>query len=272
MIIELVTKQKKAKLQWVSMITQVSVESLTMNVEEMGLKIEDDFILLPSESKDQKALNLVKDKREQLLTSIIDGRYYRYNPAHSAHVVFDNVRKVIPMGRQTIRETEWLIDRFAKIKYIIISPNGEVIDTDEREAKLILERMKNDFRNYSDTILRTYIPIKKYLEFLIIPLLHDEEKGLSAQLLEHASKEDLRISNLAGSTIEQNILNKKVDKKGVVKNFTFRHLDGTTKLYKSHQIYKLNYQYMQIYEMEFRKQFYNQQNFITDTIRNILKK
>ncbi|MHA1556423.1 MAG: hypothetical protein ACTSPM_05740 [Candidatus Heimdallarchaeota archaeon] len=269
MVIELVTKQKKAKLQWVSTICQVNVDELIEHAEKMGLLVEEDYILIPSESKERKAQNLVSDKREQILTIITNNRFYRYNPAHSSQVAFDNVRKfALPMNRSTSRQIEWVIDQFATIKYVIKTLEGEMIETDEAQGKMIIETMKTKLRSFPDEILRLFVPIKKYLEFLIIPIIQNNDQYVVSMLLDQASKEDIRINNIAFNSIESSIIDRKVSRKGDIKEITIKLPNGQVENYKSNQLQKLFYNLMQDFEYNLRNQFYNQSNFVTKLIRD----
>ncbi|NHJ32563.1 MAG: hypothetical protein FK732_06855 [Asgard group archaeon] len=51
-ISELVTSQKKAKLEWVSTITKIPVEKIIACAEELGFIIDGDFIALPKQKEE----------------------------------------------------------------------------------------------------------------------------------------------------------------------------------------------------------------------------
>ena len=156
-ISELVSKQKKAKLNWVAMVTQVSEEDIRDNIEDLGLLLEDDHIVLPSESRESKAVDLYLQKREQVLTSILESRYYHYNPATIANNALDRFMmgdREYNFIRQGILS---LIDRFTSINYIIHKFNGEVIVVKGEEAIKILESMKAELRSLPDKSLRLFV-------------------------------------------------------------------------------------------------------------------
>ena len=131
----------------------------------------------------------------------------------------------------------------------------------------ILEGMKAELRLLPDEILRLYIPIKKYFEFLVIPLLGNHlEKDVKAMLLEQAQAEDMRITTKAQSFIDKNILDRKMDGQYVLE-INVRLPNGQIMNVKANHIQQFFAKLQQEHEYNLRSVFYKEKNFITQFIK-----
>ena len=70
-VLELITKQKKAKIKWVASVIQITENAVLAIAKELGLVIENDSILIPSESVQEKEKI---DPKVQLIDDIISIR------------------------------------------------------------------------------------------------------------------------------------------------------------------------------------------------------
>ncbi len=267
-IIELVKTQKKAKISWIATITQVSEDAIIDAAEKMDLLIEDDYILIPSESKKHKVSDTVLAKREQIIEEIISNRYYSYNPGVMAASVIDNVQSFFDgfiitdlIARSVLNKAK---DEVQKRLYNIVTFDGNVVTVRYSDAMRIIESMKNEFRRIPDEMLRLHITIKKYFEFLVLPkikdlLSFDELNKLRLQI----EIEDNRVQNLAIQAAQNSIIDQTMKRKKIT-SVTFLTPNGTPEVVEPNRIELFIKQLINLYQFEFRKQFYEQQNFLTE--------
>ena len=76
-ILELIEKQKKAKLSWVAIISQVSEDQLKASAPDLGLVINKDEIMLRSETNEGKRETLIHSNYEKLIQYAIDEHVHR---------------------------------------------------------------------------------------------------------------------------------------------------------------------------------------------------
>ncbi|MBN1330825.1 MAG: hypothetical protein JXA54_15235 [Candidatus Heimdallarchaeota archaeon] len=76
-ICELVEKQKKAKISWIAIISQVTEEQLKASAPDLGLVINNDEIMLSSETEEGKQATMVNTNYEKLIHYAIEERVIR---------------------------------------------------------------------------------------------------------------------------------------------------------------------------------------------------
>jgi uncharacterized integral membrane protein len=128
-LFELVEKQKKAKISWVGTITQLSEDQIINIAPDLGLAIEKDLILLPSETKEAKSvlLKAITHKETSTHTVAQTSKWKRFfkKPARIAFTISlaINIIFVIIFAILMSTNTGWASVKFA----IIAFPIGLVI-------------------------------------------------------------------------------------------------------------------------------------------------
>ena len=261
---DLVLAQKKAKISWVATICQVSEEDLRLNAEDMGLLIEDDFILQPSESKKQKTVELLQAKREQIITEIVDKRMYRYNPENRNPIAFGILRSFT--DTITIRGllVKAIADDLAKLRTVTHTFDNQVIKCQSSEERPYIESMRNQLRKQQDESLRLHISLKKYIEFLVLPKIENKlSKMQKIELVNKVTNEDNRMRTEAIQLTYSSIVDQKTKGKRV-KEITARLPAGQLQTVPANQIQQfLNY-LKELYHFEIRKKFFENPNFLAD--------
>jgi len=261
---DLVLAQKKAKISWVATICQVSEEDLRLNVEDMGLLIEDDFILQPSESKEQKAVELLQAKREQIIKEIVDKRMYRYNPENRNPIAFGILKSFT--DTITIRGllVKAIADDLAKLRTVIHTFDNQVIKCQSSVERPYIESMRNKLRKQPDETLRLHISLKKYTEFLVLPKIENKlTKMQKIELVNKVTNEDIRMRIEAIQLTHSSIVDQKTKGKRV-KEITARLPAGQLQTVPANQIQQfLNY-LKELYHFEIRKKFFENPNFLAD--------
>ena len=94
-VYELVEKQKKAKISWVAIITQLSEEEIKTIAWDIGLIIDEDQIMLPSETKEGKVEAKIQDELNQvILQKVISERIFRYRKKGTKKVNWDRIENI----------------------------------------------------------------------------------------------------------------------------------------------------------------------------------
>jgi len=151
-ILELVQNQKKARVKWVASVLGITEDQIRKSAKELGLIVEDDSIMIPSEAKDaEKKI----DPKERLINEIIAVR---------------NSKK-----REVLKEKQ---DKFARI--IAYTFSGDFISLDGRGGLNFIENMRTRLQNESIETLRNYISLSIYYDIYGYP----DEKVTKEKLAE----------------------------------------------------------------------------------------
>ncbi len=261
---DLVLAQKKAKISWVATICQVSEEDLRVNAEDMGLIIEDEHIIQPSESKEQKTFKLLQAKREQIITEIVDKRMYRYNPEAKNPIAFGILRSFTDTTTISGLLIKAGVDNLAKLKTVIHTFDNRIIKCKSSEERPYIEEMKIKLRNQSDETLRLHISLKKYTEFLVIPLIENKlSKMEKIDLISKVTSEDNRMRTEAIQLTQTSIVDQKTRGKQV-KEITARLPSGELETVKANQIQQFLNFLKELYHFDIRINFYKQPNFLDE--------
>lgn len=261
---DLVLAQKKAKISWVATICQVSEEDLRVNAEDMGLIIEDELIIQPSESKEQKAVELLKAKREQIVTEIVNKRIYQYNPEAKYRGTFDFIRAQLDPGTIFGLVVGKIIDKATVLRTVIHTFDGQVINCKSSEERPHIEKIKEEVRQLSDEILRLHVSLKKYTEALVIPKIEQKlSKTEKIDLIRKVTSEDIRMRTEAIRKAQNSVVDQKTKGK-YIKEMTVRLPDDQLQTIPSNQIEQFLIFLKEIYHFDIRKKFYKNPNFLDE--------
>jgi len=259
---ELVLAQKKAKLSWVATICQVSEVELRIYADDLGLLIEDDFILHPIESKEQKVAELLKAKREQIVTEIVDKRMYRYDPSAKFQGPF-KINRTYSEPDIVWSVLDILVDKLTPLRTVIHPFVGEKIDIQSSRERPFIEKLRGEVRQLPDEVLRLHISLKKYTELLVIPQIEKHlTKKQKIHLINMVTSEDNRMRIEAIQLAQNSIVEQKAKGK-TVKEVTFRLPNGQLQIIPSNQIDHFFNYLKEIYHFEIRKNFYENPNFLS---------
>ncbi len=261
---DLVLAQKKAKISWVATICQVSEEDLRINAEDMGLVIEDEHIIQPSESKEQKASELLKAKREQIVTEIVDKRIYRYDPEAKYQGTFNFIRGFSDPTTIFGLVVGKIIDKATMLRTVIHPFDGSEINCKSSEERPHIEKLRKEISQLPDEALRLHITLKKYTEFLVIPRIEEKiSKAEKIDLINKVTSEDYRMRTEAIQLAQNSIVEQKTKGK-IIKEMVLRLPDGQLQTIPSNQIQHFLIFLKEIYHFEIRKNFYMDSNFLDE--------
>lgn len=230
----------------------------------MGLIIEDEHIIQPSESKEQKAFELLKAKREQIITEIVDKRMYRYNPESKNPIAFGFLRSFTDTVTIPGLIVKSIADNLAKLRTVIYTFDNRIIKCKSSEERPYIEQMRKILRQKPDEILRFHISLKKYTEFLVIPKIENKlSKMEKINLVNKVTSEDYRMRTEAIQLTQTCIVDQKTRGKNI-KEITARLPNGQLQNVPANQIQQfLNY-LKELYHFEIRKNFYKNPNFLDE--------
>jgi len=220
-ILDLLNKQKKAKISWLATITQTSEDELHLLAKEEGLQIEGDSLFLPTETKGGKIEEEIKNNRKKLIENIIKRR----------HII-------------------------TKKQVTIALLNGEIIQTTEQEANKILDDMKKELQLKSNDSLRSFVTIKIFynlMEFPRIRSMHSVTAIRDAKFfIENENKYDVEISY---KKAVDNIIKKR--RKGLNFDFTVKTPNGSTQTVSKIPEQDFLMLLIEIFSVESREYFWN---------------
>jgi len=209
---------------------------LIENAAQLGLVIEDDFILIPTSTKEQKSLGLYVKKREQVVSRILDKRTYRYDTSLSLNMSTDTFTNIANAFNKTLvgsifgvtSTTLRIIAHNIKLRTVIIPFVGEIIDVKESQARPYLENFRNDIRCQQDIFLRLYITINNYYELMVLPKhRHKLSTDDTKRLLDRATHEDNIMLAKAQQMLQDNTVEMKTNRRGHIKVLKIKLLDNT---------------------------------------------
>lgn len=193
-LFELVEKQKKAKINWVSVITQLSEEEVKTAAWEIGLVIDNDHIMLPSETTEGKKETQIQKNTERLLKLALDERVLRdYHGGGRGEKSFSlgsssssslggagmELALIGIVAAAVVLRTE-LKDpskmKFGTVSTCVCRLDGSIkyLVSKADEMVPVKDRLFQDIESQYDQNFHYLVPIKIYFEMLVIPKIEDK--------------------------------------------------------------------------------------------------
>ncbi|NPE08712.1 MAG: hypothetical protein GNW80_10570 [Asgard group archaeon] len=245
-------------------ICQVSEEDLRINAEDMGLIIEAEYIIQPSESKEQKASDLLKAKRKQIVTEIVDKRIYRYDPEAKYRGTYSFIRGFSDPNTIFSLVVGKIIDKVTMLRTVIHPFEGKEINCKSSEERPHIEKIRKEISQLPDELLRLHVPLKKYTEFLVIPRIEKKlSKAEKIDLINKVTSEDNRMRTEA-IQLAQNSVDEQKTKGKIIKEMVLRLPIGQLQTIPSNQIQQFLIYLKEICHFEIRKNFYKNPNFLDE--------
>jgi len=207
-LLDLVTKQKKAKIAWVATITQIPEEDILKVAEEIGLTIEDDFILHHSETADGKAKIALTKNHNLLVEMAINERIHRkYITLGKDGQVSQKDKKFLGVFQRAnpnhpLREQgETIAIALIYDLFGTVSAGKASLEVMKDIRKGLLHLMLSSSKNN----IHYFVPITKYYELIEIPKNNQilKQKNLTKRVIADCKLLDNVITNLS-SVLAQN--------------------------------------------------------------------
>lgn len=214
-VIELIEKQRKAKISWVATITQLSEEEVKTIGRDSGLFIEGNQIMLHSETAEGKTESLIDTNLKRLENLALDERVinvfekmkesgFSSSSTSSGSLVGDLVGIGIEFAIHSImanRESKKV--RNVEIFVCFLDGNIKITTVKARSIKPKKEELYQEIKEQYGQNLHFLVPIKKYYELIAIPKEHaqisDQEKK---NILHLSEKIDTEIRNICREIID----------------------------------------------------------------------
>ncbi|RLI67732.1 MAG: hypothetical protein DRP02_13975 [Candidatus Gerdarchaeota archaeon] len=246
-IYDLVKKQKKARLNWVATICQISEEELVSVAPEIGLLIEGEFICIASASTNQQCKRKRQFKREQIIASIINDLYYSYNPN--------------PVGSDIL-----------PLVTVFFLPSSEILKTIEKNTQQTLTVLRSYFTQLTDDGLKIFITVEDYLQKIFLPKFTGKiSSELERELLLEAKAIDYQLS-LEANEIAANSIHLKKKFLGLVKKYEIHFPGGGISEVPARDFYDVKKAYLKILLSMLREKFYRTTNFEKEIQKRISMK
>lgn len=226
-LFELVEKQKKAKINWVAVITQLSEEDIKTVAWEIGLVIDKDQIMLPTETEEGKKEQRIQKNIKKIIDYALNERVLRNylgGGGKSSGSVWDfsGVDSIGALavgiafvglaaafgGAQTATKSPANME-FGKVETSLCKLDGgfsfSVAKADEMIP--VKDHLFQDMRKQYDQNFHYLVPIKHYYELIVIPRNEDklENENQKKIILSLCETLDNKISDFCGKIAEQSV-------------------------------------------------------------------
>ncbi len=230
-LLDLVEKQKKAKISWVATITQLSEDEIKTLAWEIGLVIDKDIIMSPSETEEGKKEKLIQENKTKIIEHALNERVIRNykgkagTPSgHSSNLNFDfsgadgvgglviglafaSVAVTIAAAQMNKKST--VQTEFGKVETSLCRLDGgyDFSVTKADEMIPVKDHLFQDMRKQYDQNFHYLVPIKQYYELIVIPRNEDKlvNEDQKKQILSFCEILDNKISAFCGKIVEQSV-------------------------------------------------------------------
>lgn len=225
-LFELVEKQKKAKINWVGVITQLSEEEVKTIAWEIGLVIDKDLIMLPSETVEGKKETKIQNNMKKLIEHALNERVHRKylgGEAKSSGSAYDfsgvdNLGGLIAIAalaavataidaqpgsttqkRMTIGSAETFVCNLdGTIDYSFTAADQKIP---------AIDHLYQDMKKQYGENLHFLVPIKDYYELVFFPKEEDNlQKETQKKILSLCELLDNKIKDFCEKIIQQSIV------------------------------------------------------------------
>ena len=200
---ELVEKQKKANISWIGTITQLSVEEIKTIAWDIGLVIDNDLIMLPTETNEGKKAISFQKNHEKMIQLAINERVLReytgggrerefpINQVLTSSDSLDALAIAIPVvvvlaaaqvATYMRRPTDPSRLKFGRVKTYLCNLDGSVDYSVTKANKMIpvKDHLYQKMMIQYDQNCHCLVPIKHYYDLILIP---ENEELLSDNIL-----------------------------------------------------------------------------------------
>lgn len=229
-LLELVEKQKKAKINWVAVITQLSEEEIITTAWEIGLVIDKDQIMLPSETEEGKKEKRIQKNIKKIIQHALNERVLRNYMNGAGKIFRENYEKLgstgyVPFegivlglavagiataikGVQAAKKSEAIME-FGKVETSLCKLDGSIdySITKKDERIHVTDHLFQDMKKQSGQNFHYFVPIKQYYELVLIPRNEDKlvNKNQKKNILSLCEILDNKISDFCGKIVEQSV-------------------------------------------------------------------
>ncbi|NPE09092.1 MAG: hypothetical protein GNW80_12480 [Asgard group archaeon] len=221
---ELVEKQKKAKINWVAVITQLSEEDIKTIAWEIGLVIDKDQIMLPTETEEGKKEKRIQKNTKKIIDYALNERVLRnyiggggqssgYTPYFSGAgdlaigLAFAGIA-VAFAGAEAFTKSH-IQKEFGNVETSVCWLDGgfsfSVAKADEMVP--VKDHLFQDMRKQYDQNFHYLVPIKQSYELVVIPRNEDklENENQKKKILSFCEILDNKIGDFCGKIVEQSV-------------------------------------------------------------------
>lgn len=228
-LLELVEKQKKAKISWVGTITQLSEEQIISVAPKIGLTIDNDQIMLHSETNEGKKETQIQKNIEKLIQQALDERVLREYLsgrddteaiALAARIVLSgSVVGLVGVGLalSTLgKPTDPTKIKFGKVETCICQLDGSIDYSVTQSDKMApaKEHLYKEMKKYYNNELHCLFPIKSYFEMVV--LLEDtvtiKNDNQRRDILSLCESLDIKIRNFCNEIVHRSVF--ELEKRG----------------------------------------------------------
>lgn len=227
-LFELVEKQKKAKINWVAVITQLSEEDIKTIAWEIGLVIDKDLIMLPSETEEgKKELQIQKNMlkiidqalKERVLRNYIGGETkssggsaYDFSGADNlggliATVALAGVVAAIDTQSGSTTQKQMTI---GDAETFVCNLDGTIDYSFTKADQKIpaIDHLYQDMKKQHGENLHFLVPLKDYYKLVFIPRNDDKlrNEGQKKRILSLCELLDYKIKDFCEKIVQQSIV------------------------------------------------------------------
>ncbi len=226
-LFELVEKQKKAKISWVAVITQLSEEEVKTIAWEIGLVIDKDQIMLPSETEEGKKEKQIQKNMTKIIDYALNERVLRNylgggRKSSGFDLNFSGVDGVEGLilgvafvsiaaafvGAQAVTKSSTNLV-FGEVETSLCKLDGSFDFSVEKADEMIpiKDHLFQDMKKQSGQNFHYFVPIKQYYELVLIPGNEDKlvNKNQKKNILSLCEILDNKISDFCGKIVEQSV-------------------------------------------------------------------
>ncbi len=221
-LLELVKKQKKAKISWVKTITQLSEEQIISVAPMIGLTIDKDQIMSHSETNEGKKEIQIEKNIEKLIQQALDERvlreYFTGNNdkeaiALAARIVFaGSIVGLAGVGlalTSMSKPTDPTKLKFGKVETCVCQLDGNINYSVAQTDKMIpaKEHLYKEMKKQYNDDLHYLFPIKSYFEMVVLlerftTIQSDKQRRDILSLCESL---DIKIRNFCNEIVHRSI-------------------------------------------------------------------
>jgi len=225
-VLTLINQQKKAKINWIASILQISEDNVLSIAKDLGLIIEGDFVIAAAESaKIARADNI----ENQLINEIISVRTNKFSAILNEEIEI-------------------------KTRIIIYVFSGDFRYYAGQEAQKYVQNIRNRFQNYSISELLPYIQLANIFKIIEQPkLISKLDKSELAKLHSKINIFDEYVKFLGRKLAQESVVS---EKKGRKKIYTILMPDERMKFFNENEIEHIMSSLQLYYIIEIRKGYY----------------
>ncbi|NHJ05520.1 MAG: hypothetical protein EAX90_11900 [Candidatus Heimdallarchaeota archaeon] len=225
-VLTLINQQKKAKINWIASIVQISEDNVRSIAKDLGLIIEGDFVIAAAESaKIERADNV----ENQLINEIISVRTNKFSAILNEEIEI-------------------------KTRIIVYVFSGDFRYYAGQEAQKYVQNIRNRFQNYSIPELLPYIQLSNVFKIIEQPkLISKLDKNELAKLHSKINIFDEYVKFLGRKLAQESIVS---EKKGKNKIYTILMPDERMKFFNENEIEHIMSSLQLYYIIEIRKGYY----------------